>query len=167
MNFINTFFTLIIFNLIQRMTWNLKTNLPIMVAYFCHQFSDNYVDLPDLHVVLSDLNVDSPDIYVDLELIHLLENKSLKTRSGPINAIQITTKISDKSTLYLTSQHKDLTSRHHYLASRNYYLNSWHNILKVNIIVWKNDFRWSCRLVRSSGQLIRKFCRLVRYQIDK
>ena len=79
------------------------------------------MDLPDLHVVLSDLNVDSPDIYVDSELIHLLENKSLKTRSGQINAIQITTKISDKSTLYLTSQHKDLTSRLHYLASPHNY----------------------------------------------
>ena len=35
-----------------------------MVACFCHQLSDNYVDLSDL--------------YVDLSLIHLLENKSEK-----------------------------------------------------------------------------------------
>ena len=60
------------------MTWNLKTNQPIMVAYFCHHLSDNFVDLPDLHVVLSDINVDSLDIDVDSEPIHLLENKSLK-----------------------------------------------------------------------------------------
>ena len=40
-----------------------------MVAYFCHYFSDNYVDLSDIFVDLSDL-------YVDLSLINLLENES-------------------------------------------------------------------------------------------
>ena len=49
-----------------------------MVAYFCHQLSDNYVDLSDLYVILSDLYVDLSDLYVDLSLNHLLENKSLK-----------------------------------------------------------------------------------------
>ena len=49
-----------------------------MVAYFCHQLSDNFVDLSDLYVVLSNLYVDLSDLYVDLSLNHLLENKSLK-----------------------------------------------------------------------------------------
>ena len=49
-----------------------------MVAYFCHQLSDNYVDLSDLYVVLSDLYVDLSDLYVDLSVIYLLENESLK-----------------------------------------------------------------------------------------
>ena len=40
----------------------------VMVAYFCHQLSDNYVDLSDLYVVLSDLYVDLSDPYVDLSL---------------------------------------------------------------------------------------------------
>ena len=62
-----------------------------MVAYFCHILSDNYSDLSDLHVELSDLRV-------DLSLIHLLENKNFKTCSCAVNAIQITTKLSDKST---------------------------------------------------------------------
>ena len=48
----------------------------VMVAYFCHHLSDNYVDLSYLYVVLSDLYVDLSDIYVDLSLIHLLENES-------------------------------------------------------------------------------------------
>ena len=69
-----------------------------MVAYFCHQLSDNYVDLSDLYVVLSDLYVDLSDLFVDLSLIHLLENVILKTCSCPNNAIQITTILSDKST---------------------------------------------------------------------
>ena len=55
-----------------------------MVTYFCHHLSDNYVNLSDLYVVLSDL-------YVDLSLI-------LKTCFCPVNAIQITTKLPDKST---------------------------------------------------------------------
>ena len=50
-----------------------------MVAYFCHHLSDNYVDLSDLYVILSDLKVDLSDLYVDLSLVHLLENKSLKS----------------------------------------------------------------------------------------
>ena len=50
--------------------------MKLMVAYFCHQLSDNYVDLPDLYVFLSDLYVDLSVIYVDVSLIHLLENKS-------------------------------------------------------------------------------------------
>ena len=37
-----------------------------MVAYFCHQLSDNYVDLSDNYVDLSDLYVDLSDHYVDL-----------------------------------------------------------------------------------------------------
>ena len=48
----------------------------IMVAYFCHHLSDNYVDLSDLYVVLLDLYVDLSDLHVDLSLIHLLEIKS-------------------------------------------------------------------------------------------
>ena len=55
----------------------------IMVAYFCHHLSDNYVDLSDLyvdmsviHLDLSDLNVDLSDLYVDLSPIHLLDSKS-------------------------------------------------------------------------------------------
>ena len=47
-----------------------------MVAYFCHQLSDNYVILSDLYVILSDLYVDLSDLYVDLSLNHLLENES-------------------------------------------------------------------------------------------
>ena len=41
---------------------SIKRVLDSMVAYFCHNLSDNYVDLSD--------------VYVDLSLIHLLENKS-------------------------------------------------------------------------------------------
>ena len=55
--------------------------LLFMVAYFCHHLSDNNVDLSDNYVDLSDL-------YVDLSLIHLLEYKF-----GPVNAIQIATKL--------------------------------------------------------------------------
>ena len=69
------------------------------------------------YVNLSDNDVDLSDLYVDLSLIHFLENKSQKTCSCSVNAMQITTKLSDKSTRYMTSQHKDLTSRHHYLTS--------------------------------------------------
>ena len=39
----------------------------------------NYVELSDLYTVLSDLSVDLPDHYVDLSLIHVQENKSLKS----------------------------------------------------------------------------------------
>ena len=56
------------------------------------------VDLWYLYVDLSAIYVDVSDIYVDLSLIHLLEKWILKTRSCPINAIHITTKLSDKST---------------------------------------------------------------------
>ena len=45
-----------------------------MVAYFCHQLSDNYVDLSDLYVIYVALS----DLYVDLLLNHLLENKTVK-----------------------------------------------------------------------------------------
>ena len=45
----------------------------IMVAYFCHHFSDNYVDLSDNYVDLSDLYVDLSDLYVDLSLIPSVE----------------------------------------------------------------------------------------------
>ena len=63
-----------------------------MVAYFCNHLSDNYADLLDLYVDLS-------DFCVDLSLnIHLLEKRILKTCSCLIDAIQITTKLSDKST---------------------------------------------------------------------
>ena len=71
-------------------TWfytNIVNNVHVlwnMVAYYCHHLSDNYVDLSDLYVVVS--------------LIYLLENESLKTCSCPINSIQTTTKLSDKST---------------------------------------------------------------------
>ena len=37
-----------------------------MVAYFCHQLSDNYVDLSDIYVDLSVIDVDLSDHYVDL-----------------------------------------------------------------------------------------------------
>ena len=37
-----------------------------MVAYFCHQLSDNYVDLSDNYVDLSDLYVNLSDHHVDL-----------------------------------------------------------------------------------------------------
>ena len=53
-----------------------RSQLTVMVAYFCHHLSDNYVDLSDLYVILSDLYVDLSDLYVDLSLIHLLENNS-------------------------------------------------------------------------------------------
>ena len=52
----------------------------------------------DLYVILSDLSVDLSDLYVDLDLINLLENKSLKTCSCPFNAIVFTTNLSGKST---------------------------------------------------------------------
>ena len=55
-----------------------RQRLVNMVAYFCHQLSDNYVDLSDLYVILSDLYVDLSDLYADLPLNHLLENKSKK-----------------------------------------------------------------------------------------
>ena len=48
----------------------------------------------------------------------------LKTCSCPVNIMHLTTKLSDKSTWYLTSQHKYLTSRHHYHTN-------WHNCLKT------------------------------------
>ena len=60
--------------------------------------SDNYVVLSDLYGISSDLYVDLPDLNVDLSLIHLLKNNSLKTCSCPVNAIQITTNLSDKLT---------------------------------------------------------------------
>ena len=44
----------------------LKITPYLMVAYFCHQLSDNYVDLSDNYVDLSDLYVDLSDHYVDL-----------------------------------------------------------------------------------------------------
>ena len=47
-----------------------------MVAYFGQHMSDNYVDLSGLYVVLSDLHVVFSDLYLDLPLIHMLENKS-------------------------------------------------------------------------------------------
>ena len=53
--------------------WNSK--------HFCHYLSDLYVYLSDL--------------YFDLSLIHLLQ-EFLRMISCPINAIQITTKFSDK-----------------------------------------------------------------------
>ena len=59
-----------------------------IVAYFCHHLSDNYVDFSDLYV-------DSSDLYVDFSFV---SKWILKTCSCPINAIQITTKLSDKST---------------------------------------------------------------------
>ena len=64
-----------------------------MVTYFCHHLSDNCVDLSDLYVVLSDLYVDLSDLYVDLSVIHLFY-----TCYSPVNAIQITTTLSDKLT---------------------------------------------------------------------
>ena len=76
-----------------------------MVAYFCHHLSVSYVDL---YVVLLDL-------YVDLSLIHLLENKILKTCSCPDNAIQII-KLSDKSTfsnyIDLSDHYVDLSEKY-------------------------------------------------------
>ena len=49
-----------------------------MVAYICHHLSDNYNDLSNFYVVLTDHHDELSDLYVDLSLIHLLENKSLK-----------------------------------------------------------------------------------------
>ena len=83
-----------------------------MVEYFCHHLSDNNVDLSDLYVDLSDLYADLSDLYVDLSFICLLEIKSSKCVLA-----QLTTKLYDKSTLYLTSQYKDLTRRHKDLTS--------------------------------------------------
>ena len=40
--------------------------LEVMVAYFCHHLSDNYVDLSDLYVDLSVIYVDLLDHNVDL-----------------------------------------------------------------------------------------------------
>ena len=57
----------------------------------CH--ADLYVDLSDLYVDLSDLYVDLSNLYVDLSLIYLL-----KTCSGPVIAIHITTKLSERAT---------------------------------------------------------------------
>ena len=54
------------------------TTCKSLVAYFCHNLSDNYVDLSDLYVDLLDHYVDLSDLYVDLSLIHLLKNKSQK-----------------------------------------------------------------------------------------
>ena len=68
-----------------------------MVAYFCHHLSDNYVDLSDLCVVLSDLYVDLSDLYVDLSH-SFVRRWILKKCYCPINALQITTKLSAKST---------------------------------------------------------------------
>ena len=81
------------FSIIYQKFYKLHITCIYMVAYLCHHLSDNYVDLSDLYVVLSDLYVDLSDLYVDLSLIHLLENNSC-----PINAIKMTTKLSDKST---------------------------------------------------------------------
>ena len=53
----------------------LGIKLEIMVAYFCHDLSDNYVDLSDIYVDLSDLHVDLSDLYVDLSLIPLQKSK--------------------------------------------------------------------------------------------
>ena len=55
-----------------------------MVAYFCNHFSDLYVVLLNL--------------YVDLSLIHLIENKSLKSVLAQLMPYRITTKLSDNST---------------------------------------------------------------------
>ena len=71
-----------------------------MSLYFCHHLSNNYAALSDLYLILLDLNV-------DLSLIQIL-----KTCSCPINAIQITAKLSYKSTFYLTSRLHHLTSLH-------------------------------------------------------
>ena len=42
------------------------TRVTVMVAYFCHHLSDNYVDLSDLYVDLSVIYADLSVIYVDL-----------------------------------------------------------------------------------------------------
>ena len=124
-----------------------------MVVYFCHHLSDNYVDLTYIYVVLSYL-------YVDLSLIRMLQNKKLKPCSFPGNAIQIRKQLSDKSTKYLTSQHKDLTSQHHYLTSR-------HNIRKVNTIVCKRGFSvimLTCHIILSTCQIMMQTCQILSSQ---
>ena len=80
---------------------NSETLITMTVLYggiFLPSPADNYVDLSELYVVLSDLYVDLSDLYVVLSLIHLLENTSFKMCSWPVNVIQITTKLSDKTT---------------------------------------------------------------------
>ena len=57
-------------------------------------------------------------LYVDLSRIHLLDIKIIKTCSCPVNGKQTITKLSEKSTLHLTSQHKELTNQHLFLTSR-------------------------------------------------
>ena len=64
-----------------------------MVAYFCHPVLSNYVDLSDLYVVLSVLDVAFSDLSFDLSLIHLLENKCLKRALAKYNVIEIATVI--------------------------------------------------------------------------
>ena len=75
--------------------------MPLMVAYFCHHLSDNYVDLSDLYVDSSVIYVDLSDHYVDLsEKYH--HNYWLNILfSYPVNATNchlLVDLISDKST---------------------------------------------------------------------
>ena len=68
-----------------------------MVEYFCHNLSDNYIDLSDLYVIMSDLYVDLSDLHVDLSFLYLFEKKSLKRVKK--------------------SQYKYIKIRHHYLTN--------------------------------------------------
>ena len=52
----------------------LNFSLRVMVAYFYHLLSDNYVDLSDsLCRLVRSLYVDLSDLYVDLSLILMLD----------------------------------------------------------------------------------------------
>ena len=94
-------------------------------------------------MLTSQILMSSCPIFIDMSLIYLLE----RTRSCPINAIQITIKLPAKSTKHLTIQHQYLTIRHQYLTSRHQYLKSWHNIFLCRL----------CRLVRSLWVFLMQF----------
>ena len=85
--------------------WLLKCHVSSegMVAYFCNHLSDNCVDLSDL---MSTCQVFLLTCQIFMLTCHF-KKINLKTWSCSVTAIQIKEQLSEKSTYYLTSQHKD------------------------------------------------------------
>ena len=84
--------------------------------------------------------------------------KKNQTRYCQVNAIQITTKLSDKSTLYFTGKHKDLTSRHHYLTSRHSCLKT--RLFRNYVDMSDNDVDYSENFVNLSEIKLTSRCQL-------
>lgn len=94
-----------------------------MMEYLFHLFSDIIVDSSDLHVDFSKL-------YDDLSIIHMLEKILKRYWYCLDNAMQITTKLFEKSTQHSKSHQNDLTSLPDKLA---YHIKCWHTCLKRRI----------------------------------